>query len=60
VSVLDATYFGFVFSGCATTCSSSDAFGQWAAKPSWVRRPSRKPPAAVKVSTTHFWERSSK
>src|SRR5258706_7821851 len=27
--VVDATYFGRVFSGCAMTCSSADAFGQW-------------------------------
>jgi hypothetical protein len=34
LNVVDATYFGFVFRGYAMTCSSSDAFGQWAAKPS--------------------------
>jgi hypothetical protein len=32
VSVVDATYFGFVFRGSAMTCSSSPAFGQYAAK----------------------------
>ena len=30
--VFDATYFGFVFRGSAMTCSSSGAFGQYAAK----------------------------
>ena len=32
VSVVEATYFGFVFSGSAMTCSSAGAFGQYPAK----------------------------
>src|SRR5215213_1785685 len=49
-SVLDATYLGLVLSGSARTCSSSDAFGQWAAKISSVPRPRRKPPAVLEAA----------
>ncbi|MEU7766514.1 hypothetical protein AB0B25_15460 [Nocardia sp. NPDC049190] len=38
---VEATYFGNAFSGSASTCCSSGAFGQWAAKISYVPRPSR-------------------
>jgi hypothetical protein len=59
-SVAETMYFGFSFRGSATGCSSSLAFGQWRANPSWVRRPSTNPPAAFRFETTQFVEGPSK
>jgi hypothetical protein len=44
VSVVDATYFGSVFRGLATACSSSGAFGQSVARLSQVTPPGSRPP----------------
>ena len=58
-SVVETTCFGIAFSVGASG-SSAGWFGQWAAKISYVRRPSSRPPADEMPPMTNWLNTSSK